>query len=61
NWPQAADRTHLLRGDAGDIADPIGGPLEQYVQCADQIDEEFENWMNAFDLDHLPVAEDEGE
>jgi protein-tyrosine phosphatase len=33
-WTDAAARTHLLSRDEGDIADPIGGPLECYQRCA---------------------------
>lgn len=37
HWPAAAERTKLLLGEGGDVADPIGGPLEVYRQCAEQI------------------------
>lgn len=37
-WPEVAQRTHTLRADGGDIADPIGGPLQVYQQCAAQIE-----------------------
>ena len=36
-WPEAATRTHVLALDQSDVADPIGGPLEYYRQCAEQI------------------------
>ncbi len=36
-WPDVACRTHVLCGDQVDVADPIGGPLELYRRCADQI------------------------
>ncbi len=36
-WPESADRTSTLRVDGSDICDPIGGPLEQYERCAEQI------------------------
>jgi len=35
-WPEAAPRVATL-GDEQDIADPIGGPLEYYERCAEQI------------------------
>lgn len=38
-WPEVAARTQTLRADGGDIADPIGGPLEVYQQCAAQIEQ----------------------
>jgi protein-tyrosine phosphatase len=36
-WPEAAPRTFVLAPDQSDVADPIGGPLEYYQQCAEQI------------------------
>ena len=41
NWPDAALRTELLRRDGGDISDPIGGTLEVYRQCAEQMKSEL--------------------
>jgi len=37
-WPEAAERTRLLCPSGGDIVDPIGGPLERYQRCAQQIE-----------------------
>lgn len=37
-WPDAASRIQTLRGDGGDISDPIGGPLSVYQECADQVE-----------------------
>lgn len=36
-WPEAADRTFLLSPEGRDIADPIGGSVERYRHCAEQI------------------------
>ena len=36
-WPEAAERTLLLCPEGTDIADPIGGPVERYRRCAQQI------------------------
>jgi len=36
-WPEAASRTMVLARDQSDVADPIGGPLEYYQKCAEQI------------------------
>jgi protein-tyrosine phosphatase len=36
-WPQAASRCELLCLDLRDIPDPIGGPVELYQKCAEQI------------------------
>jgi protein-tyrosine-phosphatase len=38
HWPEAASRTKLLMSE-GDVADPIGGPLEVYRRCAEQIEQ----------------------
>jgi tRNA threonylcarbamoyl adenosine modification protein (Sua5/YciO/YrdC/YwlC family) len=40
-WPDAAPRTQVLCRDEGDIADPIGGPVEFYERCAAQIKAEL--------------------
>jgi len=36
-FPEAADRVAVLSPDRADVADPIGGPVEAYRQCAGQI------------------------
>jgi protein-tyrosine phosphatase len=41
-WPEAANRCELLCLDMRDIPDPIGGPLELYQRCAEQIRTELE-------------------
>ena len=38
-WPEAAPRVKLLAKNQGDISDPIGGPIEVYRQCAEQIEQ----------------------
>jgi len=40
-WPDAAERTHVLRVDGGDISDPIGESVDRYQQCAAQIQSEL--------------------
>lgn len=40
-WPSAAERTRVLAVDGSDICDPIGGPLERYQRCAQQIQAEL--------------------
>lgn len=35
--PDLADRMQLLRSDGGSISDPIGGGLDEYQSCADEI------------------------
>ena len=44
HWPEAASRTFLLCRDQ-DVADPIGGPLEAYRRCADQIQQCLQPWV----------------
>ncbi len=39
HWPEAGPRTKLLMPDGSDVADPIGGPLEVYRRCAEQIEQ----------------------
>ena len=37
-WPNVDMRLHVLRPDGGDIADPIGGNYDTYMQCAEEIE-----------------------
>ena len=50
NWPEAASRTYLLRRDDGDISDPIGGSLEVYRQCAEQMKSELQVRVSELDI-----------
>ncbi|MBN2022987.1 MAG: threonylcarbamoyl-AMP synthase [Pirellulales bacterium] len=49
-WPEAADRTHLLRADGADVYDPIGGPRERYQHCANEIRAELSRLLDALEL-----------
>lgn len=49
-WPDAASRTHPLRTDGGDIADPIGGPKALYRQCAEQVEQALRNRLESVDF-----------
>jgi protein-tyrosine phosphatase len=49
-WPSEADRVHLLRIDQSDISDPIGGPIEVYRRCAEQIREELTRRIEEMDI-----------
>ena len=40
-WPDASGRVHLLSMDGQDVPDPIGGPIDQYRRCAEQIKAEL--------------------
>ena len=50
-WPDAEPRVHLISHGRGDVADPIGGPLDLYRRCADQLDEYLEKWVTDLPLD----------
>jgi tRNA threonylcarbamoyl adenosine modification protein (Sua5/YciO/YrdC/YwlC family) len=53
-WPEAGPRTRLLSRASTDVSDPIGGPLEVYQRCADQIDQYLEAWEAELDWGQLP-------
>jgi tRNA threonylcarbamoyl adenosine modification protein (Sua5/YciO/YrdC/YwlC family) len=50
-WPDAEPRVHLISQGQGDVPDPIGGPLDLYRRCADQLDEYVEQWVAELPLD----------
>jgi len=52
-FPQAVGRTHVLSGNGEDVADPIGGSVEIYQECATQIQEYVDQWARQIQL-HLP-------
>jgi len=54
-WPEAAPRVRTLRADGGDVADPIGGPLETYIRCAEQIDAELDRLVDTLELPGSPT------
>ena len=47
---------HPISGGRGDVSDPIGGPLEQYRRCAEQLDAYLEAWVEKLPLEELPAA-----
>ena len=49
-WPEAQGRTFVLTQDQSDIADPIGGPVEYYEKCAQQIKLELESRVTDLDI-----------
>lgn len=49
-WPEAHGRTFVLSANGGDIADPIGGPVEYYEKCAQQIKTELERRVADLDI-----------
>jgi protein-tyrosine-phosphatase len=44
--PDLADRVKLLSRDGEDIADPIGGSLDEYRKCAAQISDQLRIWVD---------------
>jgi tRNA threonylcarbamoyl adenosine modification protein (Sua5/YciO/YrdC/YwlC family) len=50
NWPESAARVRLLRDDEGDIADPIGGAIDVYRACAQQINAELAKLVKQLEL-----------
>lgn len=49
-WPQAAERCRVLSSHGGDISDPIGGPVERYQRCAEQIQAELKARVDELEL-----------
>jgi len=44
-WPELESRVQTLRIDGGDIGDPVGGSVELYETCAQQIAAALDSWM----------------
>jgi protein-tyrosine phosphatase len=53
HFPDAVPRIHLISRGRGDVSDPIGGPLDLYRHCADQLDAYLEEWVDNLPLDRL--------
>jgi protein-tyrosine phosphatase len=53
HWPEAEPRAHLLSRGRGEVSDPIGGPLDLYRRCAEQIDSYLESWAEELPLEQL--------
>jgi protein-tyrosine phosphatase len=49
-WPDASGRVHLLCADGQDVPDPIGGPMDQYQRCAEQIKAELNTRLKDLQL-----------
>ncbi|MCI0357207.1 MAG: hypothetical protein L0211_01820, partial [Planctomycetaceae bacterium] len=50
HWPEAEPRTHVLSRSRTDVADPIGGPIDLYRRCAEQIDDYLAAWVDELKL-----------
>ena len=55
-WPESSPRVSVLCRDETDVGDPIGGPLEMYEQCAQQIDSQLTDWLDELELHDLPSS-----
>ena len=54
-WHNAAERTFLLNPDGYDISDPIGGTIDVYKSCAEQIDDSLTVWLDRLDFNSIPT------
>jgi len=52
-WPDARERIQTLSTSGRDIADPIGGSVDVYRQCLEQIESEIKLRVKELDLDNL--------
>ena len=52
-WPSAAPRCELVCRDQSEVADPMGGTLDDYRRCAQQIDRQLELWMSTMDFSQV--------
>jgi protein-tyrosine phosphatase len=50
-WPDAEPRVHLISRGRGDVSDPIGGPLDLYRRCSEQLDAYLAEWIEELPLD----------
>lgn len=60
HYPEAASRTHVLSTDERDVSDPVGGSVDVYRECAEQIDGNLLNRLESFKLDELMGSVDVG-
>jgi len=52
-WPNAEPRVHVISRGRGDVADPIGGPLDLYRRCSEQLDSYLEEWATELPLENI--------
>ena len=53
-WPELTSRTAVVTRDKRDVADPIGGPLPLYEECARQLDDYLAVWAAELPLPERP-------
>jgi protein-tyrosine phosphatase len=49
-WPSAAERIQLVSTSGIDLSDPIGGPLERYQRCAEQLETELRKRLGEWEI-----------
>lgn len=49
-WPHVAERTELVCTTGSDVSDPIGGPVERYRACAEQLQRELKLRVDGLEL-----------
>lgn len=49
-FPSAGDRTQLVCRTGHDVADPVGGTVDQYRRCAEQIRTHLAAWLDELSL-----------
>ena len=59
-WPDAAQRTFLLGNAQGDVSDPMGGSIDVYRRCAEQLDSFLKPWVETLDLASVLPTENGG-
>lgn len=59
-WPDAAPRTFLLGDAQGDVSDPMGGTIDVYRRCAEQLDGFLKPWVEKLDLASVLATENAG-
>ena len=49
-WPDSSPRIHTLRPDGKDIQDPIGGSINIYRECAEEVKSALRRRVDELDL-----------
>ncbi|TWT90180.1 Low molecular weight protein-tyrosine-phosphatase YwlE [Pseudobythopirellula maris] len=47
HWPEAAPRVKMMMPGGRDVPDPIGGSIEVYRQCAEQLEQGIDHHLDA--------------
>lgn len=54
-WPELSMKVHCLSNGSEDVADPFGGQIDHYQQCAKQIENHLDFWVEQVANQPLPV------